>query len=192
MVSVALLVVLVLFVGRSIALLGLIWLMGVGIHYLPPLRIERPFARRAVVVLALIAFAGMLAWTKSTYTPSGDWLLGVVTTGLIYVVLSCSRTPAPRAYKWTAHALSRSSYTLYLVHIPFVVFLVTWVGRIRLAPDRNQMLLMTGVFLAAMAYAQVVWFLFEKRTDVLREWLKPFVLGTAAKTAPQSATTYSS
>jgi peptidoglycan/LPS O-acetylase OafA/YrhL len=190
--SIAFLVVLVLFVGRSIALLGLIWLMGVGIHYLPPLRIEHPFARRAIVVLALAAFAGTLVWTKSAHVASGDWLLGVVVTGLIYVVLCCSRTPAPRAYRWTAHALSRSSYTLYLVHIPFVVFLVTWVGRIRLAPDRNQMLLMLGVFLVTMAYAQVVWFLFEKRTDVLRDWLKPFVLGTPAKTAARVETTVSS
>jgi hypothetical protein len=54
------------------------------------------------------------------------------------------------------------------------------------------MLLMLGIFLATMAYAQLVWFLFEKRTDVLRDWLKPFVLGTPAKAAMRSETTVSS
>jgi peptidoglycan/LPS O-acetylase OafA/YrhL len=190
--NLALLVVLVLFVGPSIAFMGLIWLMGVGIHFLPPLKLERPLARRMVLVLALVICTGTLAWAKLHHVLIGGWLLGIAVTALIYAILCCSRTPPSPAYQWTAHALSRSSYTLYLVHVPFVVFLVSWVGRIRLAPDRDQLFLMLAVVLVTMAYAQAVWALFEKRTDALREWLKPMVLGSPAKPAARSEAPVSS
>jgi peptidoglycan/LPS O-acetylase OafA/YrhL len=181
--SLAALTMIVLFVGPAISLLGLIWLMGAVIHFLPSMRIERPFLRRLLPVLAVGACAGTLAWCKYSRFNLNFYLLGAVVTGMIYVFLSCSHAAVSRSYQWTAHALSRSSYTLYLVHLPFVIFLVSWVGRIRLAPRPHQLLVMLAIFLAAMAYAQIIWFLFEKRTDTLRTWLKPFVLDSAQRSA---------
>jgi peptidoglycan/LPS O-acetylase OafA/YrhL len=183
--SVVLLVAILLFVGHWIDLYLLIWLMGVGIHFLPPLHIASSFTRRIMVLLALAATAGTLAWSKQSRLGWADWLLGAVITGTIYVILYCSHTPAPRAYKWTAHALSRSSYTLYLVHVPLIVFLASWIGRIRLQPSAPQILLLCALFLAALFYAQIVWFFFEKRTDTLREWLKPMVIRSAPKALPR-------
>jgi len=190
--SLALLGAILWFVSHWIALYFLIWLLGVGIHFLPPLHITRSWARRMLVLLALVVTAGTLAWSKQSHSAWGDWLLGAVITGTIYVILYCSHTPVPRAYKWTAHALSRSSYTLYLVHVPLIVFLASWIGRIRLMPSERQMVLTCALFLTALFYAQIVWFCFEKRTDTLREWLKPLVLRSAPKALPRSEARVSS
>jgi hypothetical protein len=43
-------------------------------------------------------------------------------------------------------------------------------------------LLKTGALLAAaLIYAQVVWFLFERRTRAIREWLIPGIVGHSSK-----------
>jgi peptidoglycan/LPS O-acetylase OafA/YrhL len=171
-----LLVGVVLLIKPQIALLGLVWLMGVVIHYLPRISTESAIARRLLVVAALIAFAGTLAWCKQTRSPYSDYVLGVVVTLLIYVILGCSRTPMPGFYSHAAQRLSHSSYTLYLAHVPLLVFLTAFAEtrfhQNRWLPDAQHLLIGAGLFLLVMFYAQFVWFFFERRTDGLRAWLK--------------------
>jgi len=182
----ALLVVVVLFIRPPIALLGLTWLMGVAIHYLPQLPADNVYLRRLSMIGAALGCFVALAWCKQTHNPGADYILGAVVAGLIYIVLSCSRTPMPKAYKSTAHVLSRSSYTLYLVHVPLLVILAALIAEARWLPTPRHMLAGCAIFAFVMLYAQVVWFFFEKRTDTIRGWIKPWVLRastTAAKTA---------
>ncbi len=107
-----LLAAVVLFMRPSIALLGLSWLMGVAIHYVPYLPAENVFFRRLMMLAALLACFATLALGKKTQSLQSDYILGIAFMVLIYVILSCSRTPMPKAYNWTSHTLSRSSYTL--------------------------------------------------------------------------------
>ncbi len=175
----ALLAGVIAFMRPPMALMGLIWLMGVAIHYLPPLPAANVVGRRAVMLAAILVFCASLTWCKQTHSPLADYVLGVVVTALIYVVLSCSRTAMPKAYNWTAHALSRSSYTLYLVHVPLLVFIAAWIAQAREVPNAVSVLEGCGIFVVVMAYAQAVWFFFEKRTDAIRSWVKPWVMGSA-------------
>src|SRR5579862_2744966 len=133
----ALCVAVVVFMRPSIALLGLIWLMGVAIHYLPHLPAENVLVRRGLMAAAVVVCFGALAWARQSRNPVADYVLGLVVTGLIWVVLSCALTPMPKAYNWTSHALSRSSYTLYLVHVPALVFIAAWVGEARWIPNAH-------------------------------------------------------
>ena len=186
LVNVVLLIAVVAFMRPPIALLGIIWLMGVAIHYLPHLPAENALVRRLVMLAAVFACAATLAWCKETRNPSADYVLGIMVSVLIYVVLSCSRTPMPKAYNLTSHALSRSSYTLYLVHVPLLVFIAAWIAGVRRIPNAQSVLEGCAIFVVVMLYAQVVWFFFEKRTDTIRGWIKPRVLRastTEAKTA---------
>ena len=89
----------------------------------------------------------------------------------------------PKAYNWTAHALSRSSYTLYLVHVPLLVFIAAWMAHARQLPNAQSELEGVAIFAVVMVYAQVVWFFFEKRTDAIRGWIKPWVMGSAARSS---------
>jgi peptidoglycan/LPS O-acetylase OafA/YrhL len=181
LVNVILLLATVVFMRPPIALMGLIWLMGVAIHYLPQLRSASSVVRRLLMIAAIAACSGTLAWCKGTRNPFADYVLGLAVTGLIYIVLSCSRTPMPKAYNWTSHAVSRSSYTLYLVHVPLLVFIAAWMGRERQVPNARSVLQACAIFAVTMLYAQVVWFFFEKRTDAIRGWIKPWVMGVGAR-----------
>jgi peptidoglycan/LPS O-acetylase OafA/YrhL len=173
-----LLVAVVAFMRPPIALLGLIWLMGVAIHYLPQLPADNVLVRRLLMLVAAIILGAALAWCKLTHNPVADYVLGLVVSAFIFVVLSCSRTPMPGVYNWTSHAISRSSYTLYLVHVPLLVFLAAYIGSARWIPTPQHLLYGAGIFALVMIYAQLVWFFFEKRTDAIRAKIKPLVFRT--------------
>ena len=182
LVNMALLVAVAAFMRPAIALLGIIWLMGVAIHYLPRLPAGNVLVRRLLMLTAVLVCCATLAWCKGTHTLVADYVLGVAFLGLIYVVLSCSYTPMPKLYNWTAHVLSRSSYTLYLVHLPLLVFIVAWMSRARQFPNASLALQAGAIFAVLMIYAQVVWFFFEKRTDAIRKWIQPKVLAHSHET----------
>jgi len=175
--NVLLFVAVMAFVRPQIALLGIIWLLGVAIHYLPHLPAGNVLVRRLFLVAAVIACCAALAWCKQASNGWADYALGLVVAALVYIILSCSRTPMPKAYNWTSHAISRSSYTLYLVHVPLLVFLTAWIAQARWIPTPVHVLEGCAIFAAVMIYAQVVWFFFEKRTDSIRARIKPWVLG---------------
>jgi peptidoglycan/LPS O-acetylase OafA/YrhL len=178
-VNAVLLIAVVVFMRPSVALMGLIWLMGVAIHYTPHLPAEHVLRRRMLIFAALIALGAALLWCKLTLNPAGDYVLGLVVSGLILVVLSCSRTPMPRFYQWTSHAVSRSSYTLYLVHVPLLVLLAAWIG-VRWAPIPQHLVMGVAIFALVMVYAQAVWFFFERNTDAIRERIKPLIFRSRA------------
>lgn len=173
----ALLIAVLLFVKSQIALLGLVWLMGVAIHYLPRIKADNPFLRRSLMLGALVLFALTLAWCKRFDASYSDYVLGIVVMLLIYVVLGCSRTPMPHTYDRLAKRISHSSYTLYLVHLPMVVFIAAITETVfhqqRWLPNASHLFICGGIFVVIMLYAQFVWFMFEKHTDAVREKLKP-------------------
>jgi peptidoglycan/LPS O-acetylase OafA/YrhL len=131
------------FVGREIVVLAIPWLMGVSIVYLPPVPLRRPVTRRLAILAALVLFtvgmvvaqgglvAGDLAFIprlhivlgKSWNFPIYDLLLSPVITLLIWVLIHCARSPMPSGYVWLARSSARSSYTLYLIHLPALIFL---------------------------------------------------------------------
>ncbi len=168
-----LLIAVLLFIHPAVALLGLVWLMGVAIYFLPPLPIMSTAGRRAAITLALLLTVAVLFWAKRVHTEGADYVVGFAVAVLIYAILHGSREMPSRAYCWTAQLLFRSSYTLYLVHLPLVVFLIAWLVPNRLVPDLRSFLLAFVLFAVVFGYAQVVWFLFESRTDALRAWLEP-------------------
>ncbi len=191
--NVLLLIAVVAVVGPSIALMGLIWLMGVAVHYLPHLSADNVSVRRMLIVAAILACCATLVWSKQSRFIGADFILGFVVTALIHVILSCSRTPMPRAYNWTAQFLSRSSYTLYLVHVPLLVFLAACVGQARWLPTPLHISFGVAILAIVFLYAQLIWFFFEKRTDSVRNWLKPRIMGDGPFPAkkPEPATSLS-
>ena len=112
--------------GPGIALLGLVWLMGVAIHYLPRIPAKGALARRLIVAGATVIFAATLAWSKHTRVEATDYILGIAVTLLIYALLECSRKPMPKAYTTIAQRAAHSSYTLYLTHLPMLVLVAAF------------------------------------------------------------------
>ena len=77
---------------------------------------------------------------------------------------------------------ARFSYTLYLVHVPFLVLLTALIaGETRWQPDAHHLLYGLGALLLAIGYAYAVARLTEFRTDTVRGWVEKKVLGKAAR-----------
>jgi peptidoglycan/LPS O-acetylase OafA/YrhL len=168
------------FVGAEIALLGIPWLMGVGIYYLPAVPARRPWTRRLTMAVAMMMLGGALVLGRfSAATGLTDMLVGVLAAVFIWVTLHCATGPLPRGYSKAAVRSARSSYTLYLVHLPLLVFIKATLHLPRAVPGWHSCLVAFGLLAVTLVYAQFVYELFEKNTDALRRWIAPFVTGEA-------------
>jgi peptidoglycan/LPS O-acetylase OafA/YrhL len=168
----------VLFVGSNIVFLGIPWLMGVLVVYLPPFPARGPWMRGIATGSALTLFAVGLPVAARTnhFGWIADALLGLIVTFLIWVTLHCATAPLPPVYVKIAQRSSHSSYTLYLVHFPILVFLIALLHMPRAVPNWHMFLLSMGLLVAIFLYAQLVYEIFEKHTAQVRNWIKPYVM----------------
>lgn len=167
-------------VGREIALLGIPWLMGVFIGSLPEFPARGRVSRSIAMVSALMLLVAGLVLDKRLDSLTGDLALGVVVTVLIWVTLHCATAPLPESYVRVARRAARSSYTLYLVHVPLLIFIKASLHLPRALPGWHVFLVSIGVIALILLYAQAVYQVFERNTDALRSWLKPYVPGRQA------------
>lgn len=166
-----------LFVGRAIALLGIPWLMGVLIGYLPEFPAYGRAVRAVSVASSILLLGAGLVLDKRLNSLDGDLLLGAIVALLIWVMLHCATGPLPHAYSRVARRSARSSYTLYLVHLPLLIFIKASMRLPRALPGWHAFFVSLGVMVVLLLYAQIVYQIFERNTDSLRKWLKPYVLG---------------
>ena len=171
------------FVGPSILLLALPWLMGAAIGFLPDPSRWPDGWRRTVLGLALLLTvvsmtAGGVLKSKNLLWP--DLAIGIAVSALIWSLHGRDTLRLPRWYSVCSARAARSSYTLYLVHMPMLVLLkVAW--RIpRQGCTFSALCTSLGVAFCLIFYGQLVYEVFEKNTNRLRGWIKPYVLGRGA------------
>ena len=179
------------FVGGYKLVLYVVWLAGVLIMFLPPFPTQRIWVRRASIVVSLgLLLVGFVLKARGLLFPDNsitlgrshwhplisDVVLSPVVVLLIWVILHCATGPLPSAYAWLAKRIAASSYTIYLVHMPALVFLKAYLYLRRAIPSWQSLPLRIAVFVAVFLYAQVVYWLFEHNTDRLRRWIKPLVM----------------
>ena len=154
--------------------------MGALITFLPAFPARRPWTRRLAIVLALAVFSAGLVLSKLLGSLSADLVLGLAVTAMIWVTLHCATAPLPAFYVHMARRAAHSSYTLYLVHLPMVIFLKATLHLPRAYPSWHAYLVGAGVLAAIVLYAQLVYEAFEKNTDRVRRWIRPYVMGRRA------------
>jgi peptidoglycan/LPS O-acetylase OafA/YrhL len=165
--------------GSRILLYFPIWLFGVALRFVPPLRIRGHRYARARNVAVFIVVVGVTAlrhtsWFTTLAGPPalelGDYLVGFVFATGLYVLLLDYRIAADGFYEQFARGTANISYTLYVVHMPLLIFL-----RAMLNDGRpwgfglSTVLAALLLFAATLLYASVVWYLFEARTNTIRE-----------------------
>jgi len=194
----------VLFVGSHITAYFAVWLLGalVGLVPLSPRLVRSPRARRALLAIVLAAFAlsASIARLWGTNPHVGYWtffavnlILGATTAAFVH--LSAYDTGQIATHGWNlyrrvARLLSHSSYTLYLVHTPLLVFLSAWLlPGAQWLPDLKHLLLGCVILTVVVAYAYIISRLTEYRTDKVRAFAMRIVGRTslAAQTTTSSA-----
>jgi peptidoglycan/LPS O-acetylase OafA/YrhL len=156
------------FIGQTICLYFLIWLLGAAINFAPefPGRPGRLWvvmaAGAAVLIVAILKF-------RPGTTEFSDFVVGIATAASILALLRGRARSRSGLYSRTVRRLAGFSYTLYLVHLPALVFISAWlVPRQLWQPDAAHIAMVAAIGVCALAYALVVARLTEDRTNLVR------------------------
>ena len=170
------------FVGKVIAVYFVVWLFGTALCFG---RLARPFASRgaskAALSLLSLLFAAALLAPRFKLIPNGflsDFCVAVTFSALLFCLLNFPyRTPSA-LYVKSARALSNISYSLYLLHVPFLILLNALIIRqgSRWQPTAGHMVL--AIFAAAIVflYTYGVWYYTEARTGQVREKIASLIV----------------
>ena len=159
--------VVLFFIGQQRVIYFLIWLLGAAINLAPETSGRRARVWIATATVALLLVLAAVRHKPITYLP--DLAVGVASAFLIFALL-CSRARSRSGlYSRTARRLADSSYTLYVVHLPALVFLSAWLVPLRRwQPDVAHLAIVAGLGIFALAYAFGVAQFTEYRTGAVR------------------------
>lgn len=160
------------FVRHGILALFPVWLAGTALALLPPPRVGRRTRIMTAVLYAPLAFVFAKAHGLPGVLP--DYLFGIATFFFLWVMLSATGRAAQNSISTkVSRSVAHSSYTLYVVHVPFLVLLIALVsGGNRLVPDAQHVLKGLGILAVTLLYAHLVASLTEFHTDRIRHWIE--------------------
>ena len=154
---------------------GLIWLLGAVVWWLLRETVARGwglgiFRNWGWRFGGGVLFLGTLAASKSE-----SWLGSDHAVGIAFALWLLSLTGSWRRQGWWSRlstGLSEISYTLYVVHFPFLFFVAAVVLKGRQFPaDGLGLLWFGGLAIATLVLAAAMWWAFERNTVRLRKWL---------------------
>ena len=159
-----------------------VWLMGVSVWHLVRRRTRAGDLRFVLAGCVLLAVALVLAKMKLRFPFAND--CRDLFTGLSFALVAygLAGLPSPvgalRPAGLFARASSEISYSLYVVHFPFVVLLgATLYAKEPLRFTASGLFQYTLGLLALIALGTLFWWLFERRTEAVRRtvngWLEP-------------------
>jgi peptidoglycan/LPS O-acetylase OafA/YrhL len=149
-----------------------IWLMGLVIAVAPAVTNKKVSQLRN---LSLVMLALFLIFTRyagySQYVFTLDASIGTSFACFLYTLLNCNETRIGPAYRWIAKKLSDMSYTIYLVHIPILVFInaVVLRGSDRWQPDLLHFTFVLLIVFLVTGYSFLVWNLTEAHQYSIRK-----------------------
>ena len=176
--SVGIVIVGIWLISPSVAAYFPIWLFGVVVGSLPPSgfldRHSRMAGWSSGVVFLLITIAGHTSngrdWMGGTLWWVDTWT-GLTFAAFLYVILHDVRTPSTGLYGRAARLLANCSYTLYLTHLPVLVFVRGSIGVDSWAPESWSIFLGLAVAAGTLAYSLVLASITEAHTAKIRTWV---------------------
>lgn len=187
-----------LMVGRSILALFPAWLLGAALHFAPKRTTAlKGLALGGVTVLYFLAVCGFaLLYYRGgklaqlpLFHELCDNALGIVTAAFVWLLLTDRRAAGNRGWNVLARSGARCSYTMYVLHLPLIVFCAgVLVHDERWYPSAGHCLAALATLCAVLGYVWIVASLTEFRTDRVRSWIEGGLWpSSAAKVAPASA-----
>lgn len=149
-----------------------VWLLGAALLNLPRPRLSNSLRWVAAVTYVPIVF--LCTRLHSTLGIVSDYILAGGTAALIWTLLSASQ-PAPAAAGQVrfSRGLARFSYSLYVVHFPFLTLIAALlVGDRRWQPTPLHIAAALGILAVTLAYAYGIASLTEFHTDRVRRWVE--------------------
>ncbi len=157
------------FIGKDLLLYFPIWVIGTLIFYLPKwnasglLRVAT--LAISAVVFACATFLARFYWTNALIA---DYGMSIAFAIFLYFLINNSPDVSD-LYSNVSHEMASSSYTLYVVHAPFLVFIAVWICG-RWIPTPLHVVYEILLVGAAWVYAHLIHMVFEAHTDQIRSW----------------------
>ncbi len=143
-----------------------IWLSGTLLALLPPPKLN--FSVRLTASMLYVPILYALAKSNLSLAQA-DYLLTAATFTLLYILLSATEPSHPSPAEQTSRELARFSYTLYVVHMPFLLLLTALAAHdTRWLPDPRHLLYALALLLFTLVYAYIVALFTEFHTDTWR------------------------
>ena len=168
------------FIGKEISLYYVVWLMGTALSLLPSRKaaFNKSCILASLLLLLLTLTAARLQHLHSAII--SDFLVAITFTLFLYFLRESSGSSSRKnflqhpIYEKCARFLSGFSYTLYLVHMPFLFFASAYFigGRNLWQPDSRHVFIVSVVTVVTLAYTLLIWRLTEANTDAVRGWLQ--------------------
>ena len=142
----------------------LIWLTGFGVYLIiPHLKINKLFSH-----FLILLFISTMVIIRSNGFPYQDLTLGIATGALLIGIGNFDFSIT----RWASEFLSKISYTLYLIHLPIIIFCkaVICPGKI-LQTTLEGYLIFVSLVLIILALSFAMYWLFERRTDEVKKYI---------------------
>jgi peptidoglycan/LPS O-acetylase OafA/YrhL len=189
-----LLVAIAAFIGVKVASYFLVWLLGTAVVLAPKRKLRWGLWIVALVVATALCLAAIMVLRVTSWEPLAvDLAMGMAVAILVYVLAvvpdgaprnRSSRSVVERAGKWSASF----SYSLYLVHLPALVFLDAawvWSGGGKWQPGMLSLLGGIGLAAAMIAYGWGTSRLTEAHTEQISCYLVRATRSGPSRTAEQ-------
>jgi peptidoglycan/LPS O-acetylase OafA/YrhL len=156
-----------------------IWLAGFAlVIFYARTQVRSRTVAVATLLAATLFLAGVLFGVRTSWNSPyfNDLAVGLAFTIFLFGVLQVASGKALAGFAFLAHHSADFSYSLYVLHFPFVLFLRAWlVPADRWQPKGQPLFAAALVALLTLAYAWCVSLVTEKKTGAARKWVKGFV-----------------
>jgi len=127
-----------------------------------------------VVISALALSTCLMAARTGHFAALGsDLAVGAAFSLLLFGVVQIDSASPPGRYASVGHLFAGFSYSLYVLHFPLLLFLRAWITpKDRWQPDAAHLFFGVILGVAVLAFAWTVALFTEKRTHVVRNWLR--------------------
>jgi len=166
------------FLGWQILTGFLIWLAGTVLivaYSKSPLPSKGSLVLYAIVSSIVLSACLIAARTGKSLLAS-DLAVGIGFALFLFGVLHMNFGIGGTNYPRVAHVLAGFSYSLYVLHFPFLLILRTWiVPPQRWQPDAAHLALGVVIGVATLGFAWLVSLFTENKTRVARQWMRNVV-----------------
>jgi peptidoglycan/LPS O-acetylase OafA/YrhL len=166
-----LLLLIIILLPRPIIVLASVWAAGAAARWFAENPNLEPVFRQKILSAAILAVSGLVfVYGKIHGGESGTLVLGfAVATALPFV----AHLPnAGKTYNRLGESLAKISYSLYLVHFPFISLVVlVWIAPYRRNFGFVGLAMFVLIFVAAVCWSTLIWWCFERRTDSVFRYL---------------------
>jgi peptidoglycan/LPS O-acetylase OafA/YrhL len=178
----------------SIRWLFLVWLMGACIVFLPQLKAKVWHIGLCGTLLVFWLAFGALNLFGGVYVDLARYMTGFLAASLIYLI-SCRKAALVNGiYARCTHFLASISYTLYLTHMPFIVFVTAFLIQDgpKLLPNLSSIAATIAIAILSVIYAVAIWYLFERHTNIVKQWLESILAIKGMSTLRELSSSYQS